>query len=578
MPGCSIIITAALCYNEAQNMLLDATITEKSFGDKQLMRSVSVSVDKGEKVAIVGRNGAGKSTLFAVLSGQDDDFTGDITMRRGLQLVATAQEHHGLQDALVIPYILAGVPEYTALKQAIDELPLRMGDNLRLIDEYTQALERFSAKGFYDIEAQVEVSLRQFGLLSGEQQASELRLGELSGGQKRLLEVIKVIHADADLALLDEPTNHMDMEAKNRFLSWMKQSREAMLIVTHDRDVLHQVGRIIELRDNGTTVSYTGNYEQYLRQNMHATNADMNDFEHKQRRIKTLKQKVLDYQRLKEKSRNPGTIQNFKRLELAARAELAELEELQKPSFWIDRDSVGQLDTERAQRYDRYKARNIRLATHAVEGSRRQLLMLDNVVLGRPAASGEVDPLFFPVSAELHEGQCLQLRGRNGAGKSTLLTKVFSLDGAADIELLEGSITLRPEVRVGVYYQEIQEQYLRQPLAQAIERLYIDRGLPISETKVRSLLHDYLFTQADRDQLLAQLSGGQKARFQLIAMLAGDPQLLVLDEPTNHLDLPSIEELELALARFTGAILFVSHDAYFAQYLQPQTVDIEPFA
>ena len=147
--------------------------------------------------------------------------------------------------------------------------------------------------------------------------------------------------------------------------------------------------------------------------------------------------------------------------------------------------------------------------------------------------------------------------------------------GAAVTPILySGNLFLDPQVRVGVYEQEIDERYLADPLEAAIEKLYLGRDLPISETKIRQLLADYLFTEADRMTPLARLSGGQKARFQIIAMLANDPQLLILDEPTNHLDLPSIEELETALAKYSGAILYVSHDNYFRQEIGGEVIQI----
>ena len=125
-----------------------------------------------------------------------------------------------------------------------------------------------------------------------------------------------------------------------------------------------------------------------------------------------------------------------------------------------------------------------------------------------------------------------------------------------------------------MYEQEIAPTYLNLTLAQAIEQMHLDRGLPIGQTKLRQLMSDYLFAETDGDVPLARLSGGQKARFQIISMLANEPQLLILDEPTNHLDLPSIEELEAALERYTGAILYVSHDNYFRQKLGGEVVQI----
>ena len=640
-------------------MIADIHITEKSFGDKTLMRDVKFSVDDGEKVGVVGRNGVGKSTLFGILAGTDTDYTGEVIFRRGITVASTAQEHHGLGDQTVLSYILAGLPEYASLKKIIDEYPETMGDNMRKIEEYTQALERFDQKGFYQIEEKIRRELDNFQL-SG---CSDRPLGSLSGGQKRLVEIVKIMHSEAHLALIDEPTNHMDYVAKQQFIDWMSsQPRQAILIITHDRDVLGRVDRIIELKD-GRAVSYRGNYDAYLKQNAQATAAGMNNFEHIEKRMTNLRQKVLDYQRLKEKSRNPGTIQKFKRLENEARAELAELSEMDKPTFWIDKESAGQLDYKSAERYGKFKARNIRLSMKdAVSRSQHVLVRVEDAAVG----VGE-RLLFEGVNIDLREGEAVELRGRNGAGKTTLIRMLLASGGVAArashktirdphevaqifsemplasnastaappaLEAVEetagsrtaaaappssarahsslksppeifrersaetsvtyerfivsgvggvapatpilysGNLFLDPQVRVGVYEQEIDERYLADPLEVAIEKLYLSRDLPISETKIHQLLADYLFTEADRMTPLARLSGGQKARFQIIAMLANDPQLLILDEPTNHLDLPSIEELETALAKYSGAILYVSHDNYFRQAIGGEVVQI----
>ena len=556
-----------LCYN-ISSMIADIHITEKSFGDKTLMKDVKFSVDDGEKVGVVGRNGVGKSTLFGILSGKDTDYTGEVIFRRGITVATTAQEHHGLGDQTVISYILGGLPEYSKLKKIIDEYPLTMGDNMRKIEEYTQALERFDQKGFYQVEEKIERELSNFQLDG----YGDRKISSLSGGQKRLVEIVKIMHSEAHLALIDEPTNHMDYVAKQQFIDWMNsQPHQAMLIITHDRDVLGQVDRIVEIKD-GQAVSYRGNYDAYLKQNAQATTAGMNNFEQIEKRIVNLKQKVLDYQRLKEKSRNPGTIQKFKRLENEARAELAELSEMEKPTFWIDKESASQLDYKSAERYGKFKSRNIRLSMKdASSRSQHVLVRAENVAVG---IGDRI--LFEDVNIDLREGEAIEIRGRNGAGKTTLIRMILasgkSFDGGP--VLYSGDIFLDPQVRIGVYEQEIDERYLSDPLEKAIEKLYMSRDLSISDTKIRQLLADYLFTDADRMTPLARLSGGQKARFQIISMLANDPQLLVLDEPTNHLDLPSIEELETALAKYSGAILYVSHDNYFREKLGGKVVQI----
>ena len=190
--------------------------------------------------------------------------------------------------------------------------------------------------------------------------------------------------------------------------------------------------------------------------------------------------------------------------------------------------------------------------------------------------------LLAGASFQVRPGDRIGLVGRNGAGKTTLIRELQGSQGAASDGmpassvpiLYSGELTLTPQVRVGIYEQEIDEKYLSDTLEAAIEKLYLGRNVSISDTKIRQLCADYLFTDADRTTPLSRLSGGQKARFQLISMLANNPQLLILDEPTNHLDLPSIEELETALQKYSGALIYVSHDNYFRQKIGGHVVQI----
>lgn len=561
---------ATPCYT-LTDMIADITVTEKSFGPKLLMHGIKFSIDDAEKVGVIGRNGVGKSTLFGILAGTDIDFTGEIIYKRGTVVVATAQEHHDLGDTTVLQYVLSGLPEYSQLSHIVETYPQTMGDDMKRITAYTEALQRFDDKGFYQIEEQLERELNNFQLPG----VAHRPFSSLSGGQKRLVEVVKIMHSQAQLALVDEPTNHMDYVAKAQFIDWLKSAKEAMLVITHDRDVLREVDRIIELKD-GESVSYKGNYDAYLKQNALSTGSQMNEFELIEKRITNLKVKVIDYQRLKEKSRNPGTIQKFKRLEENSRKELAELQAKEKPTFWIDKESAANLNYKVASQYDKFKAKNIRMNLKSEESrSKHVLVSAKELSLGY----GEV-PLFKGVNIDLREGEAMELRGRNGAGKTTLikaLLNVGALSAEKDIQVFAGEITLDSHIRIGIYEQEVSPTYFDLPLENAIERMYLDKGLPISTTKIRGLMSDYLFTEGDGKVPLSRLSGGQKARFQLIAMLANDPQLLILDEPTNHLDLPSIEELETALAKYSGAVLYVSHDGYFREALGGDVVQVGAF-
>lgn len=547
-------------------MILTATIHEKSFGDKVLLKDASFFVDDGEKVGVIGRNGEGKTTLFRVLLGDDKDFQGELQAGKGVHMVASRQEHHGFEAMSVLEYILHDLPHYTKLKHILENHPLTMGDDMRLINEYSEALEQFDSLGYYTIENEVEKILDSFQL--GDRLNN--KLGDLSGGQKRLIEVAKVMLANAQLALIDEPTNHMDYVAKDKFLTWMSGAKDAMLVITHDRDVLERVDRILEIKDQ-KILNYKGNYTDYLRQNSSSTGSSMNEYELTQRRITNLKAKILEYQRFKEKARDGGTIQRFKRLENQSREELAELEKIEKPTFWVDRESVQDMGLKTGEQYQKYKAKNIRL--HGVtgeEGYGRLLVNVSDVSLGYD------EPLFKNVSFQIREGEVVELRGRNGAGKTTfvktLLATIAEKPFAAKV--FDGVIDVDKKIRVGVYEQETAGEMLKMTLSQAIEHIFLSRGLPVGDTKVRQLMSDYLFTAGDANIPVTQLSGGQKARLQLIDMLADSPQLLVLDEPTNHLDLPSIEELEQALNNFAGAILYISHDTHFQKQLGGTVVQL----
>jgi len=243
------------------------------------------------------------------------------------------------------------------------------------------------------------------------------------------------------------------------------------------------------------------------------------------------------------------------------------LQEKEKPTFWIDKQSAATLNYKVAARYDKFKAKNIRMNIKDEDSKSRHIL-----ASARNLSLGYGDqPLFAGISFDLREGESLELRGRNGCGKTTLIKALL---GDKAPTLFDGELFLDLNVRVGVYEQEVPSKYFDLTLADAIERMYLDRNLPISTSKVRSLMSDYLFSESDGQVPLSVLSGGQKARFQIITMLANQPQLLILDEPTNHLDLPSIEELETALAKYSGAILFVSHDGYFRQAINGAYIKI----
>lgn len=550
-------------------MLLSVDIEEKSFGNKVLYNDLSFSVQPGEKVGLIGRNGTGKSTVFNLISGVDTDFEGEITLRRNAILVASRQEHHDQEDKTVLEYIQGDLPEYARLSHIIDTYPEHMGESTHKMQQYSDALERFAQLGYYQLEDEIVQMFEEYQLDPGKMHQ---KMGALSGGQKRLVELMKVQRSRADIALIDEPTNHMDYVAKEAFVKWFTASQEAILVITHDRDVLHTVDRIIEIRD-GQAYSFKGNYDAYLRTNKSQITSQVNEFEVTQRRIENLKADVVRFRRMKEKARDPGTIHRFKGQEERARKELVELEKLEKPSFWIDRDSASSMNDKMAASYEKHKARTIRIRTRKREDLNQGRLLVEAQKL---SLGYDDKPLFEGIHFGLHEGERLRLHGRNGAGKTTLVQAVMARvhDQSLACQKFYGAIATAKELSIGYYEQEIGEKYLHMTLGEAIENIHEAYDIRITDQRVRQLLSDYLFNQGDRDTPVHLLSGGQKARFQLIAMLANDPQILILDEPTNHLDLPSIEELEEALAAYHGAIIYISHDTYFADKIGGDTLTI----
>lgn len=549
-------------------MLLQVDITSKSTPTgKPLFAGLRCSVEAGEKVAIIGRNGVGKTTLFGMLTGEDSDYTGDIIYKKGVRVVATRQEHHSVGSQTVVEYIVSNLPDYAHLKHIIDTYPDTMGDDMRKIEAYSNALEHFSSLDYYTVEDRIRQSLAEYQL----GHTANRPLQSLSGGQKRFVELVRVEHSDADLALIDEPTNHMDYMAKAAFLQWFKNVRHAVVVITHDRDVLGEVSRIIEIKDMSAQ-SFKGNYSAYLKQNSVSTTTKMHDFEVTQRQIANLKTKIVQFRRLKERARDPDTIKQFKRREQQAEAELAQLQQIEKPSFWIDQESVSEMKPSIEASYLKHKARTIRIRRHAAAERSRVLLELDNVQVGYD------HPLFKPLDLRVQTGDRLHIVGRNGVGKTTLVRTILgSLDGTRPATLLRGQLKLDSKLCINTYEQEISGELLQMKLGQAIEHIYDSYGMPSSTEHIMQTLGDYLFDPfGDMDQPVATLSGGQKARLQLIKLFANQPNLLILDEPTNHLDLPSIEELESTLSQYQGALLYISHDSHLAKNLGGEQLQIAP--
>jgi ATP-binding cassette subfamily F protein 3 len=551
-------------------MLISIKIESKSFGHNILYSGLNFDIREGEKVGLIGRNGTGKSTLFNIISGADTDFQGELIIKRGTMLSISRQEHHGHEHKLVMNYIQGDLPEYAKLAKIIDTYPALAENDPSKLVAFSQAVDRFSQLGYYQIEDEITQAFEAYQLDTNKIHGY---ISDLSGGQKRMIELIKVQRSRADLALIDEPTNHMDYVAKRTFSKWLSAAKEAVIVITHDRDVLQSVDRIIEIR-NGKAYSFRGNYDKYLSVNKNQVSAQVNEYDLIQRRIVNLREDVIRFRRLKERSRDPGTIRRFKSQEQHAKDELELLSKAEKPSFWIDQESVGELSTKMSNAYENYKAKNIKLNSASKSDPKSSKLLVQSSKLS--LGYGDI-PLFTDLSFSINSGELIRLHGRNGAGKTTLINAITAkAEGTSqESNTFSGNLSVDNNIRLGIYEQEIDSKYIPLKLNDAIEQMLGDKGLKINEQHVKRLLGDYLFNpMTDGNILIERLSGGQKARFQLMRMFANDPELLILDEPTNHLDLPSVEELENTLLSFKGAIIYVSHDSHFNNKFNGEIIDI----
>jgi len=552
-------------------MLIDIEISDKSFGNKLLYKDLKLEIQAGEKIGLIGRNGTGKSTLIQLINGQDKDYDGEIIIKKGVELVYSRQEHHNFDHKTVLEYILGDLPEYSRLSHIIDTYPETMGSNQQKLQIFSDALDKFNQLGYYQVEDELKQAFINYQIDSNKIHQC---LGSLSGGEKRMVELIKVERSRADIALIDEPTNHMDFIAKEAFLKWLTSTKEAVMVITHDRDVLSVVDRIVEIR-NTHCYSFKGNYEDYLRINSNQVTNQLNEYELTMRQIVNLENDVIRFRRLKEKARDPGTIHRFKSQELKALKVIKELKTIEKPSFWIDQQSVTAMNDKITQSYERHKAPNIRLTTRTktVSATNRCLMRINKLSLGYGAT-----PLFKDLTFNVNEGERIRLHGRNGVGKSTIIKAIMSqlIGTQLAAKCFSGTIEIEQVIKVGLYEQEINQAYLNLTLYEVIEALLREKQMPISDQKIKQLMGDFLFhPMSDAHIKVRTLSGGQKARIQLIGMLINDPQLLILDEPTNHLDLPSIEELENAMSDYHGAIIYISHDSFFAQKIGGSTILLE---
>lgn len=540
-------------------MLITAQHLSKTIGAKTLFTDLNIHIDSGEKVALIGRNGEGKSTLLHILGGSDEDFHGDLSRKKNLRTILTKQEHLTDAKQTAMEYILHSVPHYTKYEKILSDFEKGTITDTHL---YSEAVEFFSEHGYYYIKDLILATLSDFQITN---EQADHALVTLSGGEKRFVELVRMMYSQAELMLIDEPTNHMDYVGKEQFISWLQTIEEGVLVVTHDRDVLSHVDRILELK-NKTITSYKGNYDAYLKQNTAHTTNSVVLYQNQLKRLAEAKERVQWGLAMRAKSkawkvRYDHWLKDYEKIK----------EETVKPSFWIDQESMQDLDKNVTDSYEKFKEKNIKIAVHTQNERIHTIVGVKNLSLGY------TEPLFSGISFTIGSEDRLFIKGRNGAGKSTLVRTILAQykNNTPKAHTYSGEIRLASNVRIGEYDQEIPTSYLPLTLENAIHAVYESHNLPLSLEQAKMTMSRYLFDpKTDASLTIQNLSGGQKARFQLIKMFANKPNLLILDEPTNHLDLPSIEELENALLSYDGGILYISHDTAFIRKLGGEVIEL----
>lgn len=548
-------------------MLLKIENLHKSIGLKELYKDLELSVDEKEKIGFIGRNGLGKTSLFKILNGTDYDYDGLVELKKDVRIVTTLQEHFFEHDLTPLEYVLHAVPGFIDLQNTIKRYESN-GDGAPTLEEYLDALHEFTENGYFHIEDKICQSLIDFQL-DEEQVLGSMQT--LSGGEKRFVELVRVMYSEADLVLIDEPTNHMDYAGKAKFIEWLDMIDKTLIVISHDRDVLKHVSRIIELKEH-KLYSFNGNYDTYIKQNSFTNISSIKKYELDLKNIAIAKKQMLLARAQKQAAKSDGARMSAKIREERFQREMDTLTHvLTKPSLWIDQNSLEDIDERVVESYDKYKEKNILIRQKSERSHKKLLLDIQKLSIGYS------EPLFANINLDLFFGDRVFIKGRNGAGKSTLIKTIISLTNHHDTNatIFYGDIKVASGLRVGVYEQEVDKRFLSKTLEDAVYQLYFDHNLPINNQKLMEILKNYLFEpETDAYLTFDKLSGGQKARFQLIKMFINEPNLLILDEPTNHLDLPSIEELENTLKAFLGGILYISHDNYFVDALGGRTIEI----
>lgn len=514
-------------------MILSCSSISRSFGDNHILKRVSFHIEEHEKAAIVGINGAGKSTLLKIIIGQLAPDEGTVTWAKGAAVGYLAQ-HQDLDGTETIYDTLLEVKRpILEMEERLRRLELEMntasGEELESrLSEYSRLNHTFELENGYACRSEITGVLKGLGF--SEEEFSK-PIHALSGGQKTRVSLGKLLLTKPDILLLDEPTNHLDMESIAWLETYLKGYPGSVIIVAHDRYFLDRVvTKVIEL-DNGTATVFSGNYSAYSDKKAMLRDAQIRAYLNQQQEIRHQEAVI-------------AKLKSFNREKSIRRAEsrekmLDKIERLEKPAEVND-------------------SMDIRLEPDVVSGN-------DVLTVTGLSKAFDARPLFTDGNFEIKRGERIAIIGNNGTGKTTLLKIINGL-----IPADSGKIRLGSKVHIGYYDQEHQVLHMDKTLFQEIQDTYPH----MNNTQIRNTLASFLFTGDDVFKLIHDLSGGERGRVSLAKLMLSDANFLLLDEPTNHLDITSKEILESALNRYTGTVLYVSHDRYFINRTATRILDL----
>jgi ATPase subunit of ABC transporter with duplicated ATPase domains len=511
--------------------MLQVTDLRVEIGGKTTLERASFVIHAGDKVGLVGRNGAGKTTMFKTLGGEREAAGGTITTKGGFgYLPQDPKADPKTAATTALTYVLSG-QGLDVMAERVEKLRLAMeaDPSDRNVTRYSKALDEFGNAGGYSAESDVRRIIAGLGLSD---ERVDLPVGVLSGGERRRVELARILFAGSDMLLLDEPTNHIDIDAKNWLMSFLRSYRGALLVISHDLDLLDEsINRVLHL-DEGELHEYKGTYSQY--------------------KISRAK----DEERLNKLA--DAQEADMAKLKLAADSMRGQTAKRAKVAKAMDR-RIDQIQKNKVERIAGERKSAYRFPDPPHCG--RVVLEVDGVskAYGGP-------PIFEDVSFAIERGERLLILGLNGAGKTSLL-RILANDQKADA----GSFRLGMSVSAGYYAQE------HEGIHQGVSVLdHLRRSANQPDDELRSLLGMFDLPGDKAFQDASTLSGGEKTKLALAQLVVGKHNLLLLDEPTNNLDPPSLEAIGDALAGWKGAMVVVSHDARFVERLAPQRVLMMP--